>query len=524
MPNNLKALLVVLFLAGITFVLARPICLRFMEARDFDRRRNVWLYVTALAFLSPSFWVFVAAAAPVLVWAARQDRNPGALFLLMLYAIPPVSIQVPVVGIGQLFDMSHLRLLAFTVLLPAVLWPDERTSPSAKGQRTIDGMYALLLAYAALLAVLFMPVETITTTMRRTFLFLIDTVLVYHVFRHTTTSRAGIAEALVMYALSCAVMAPIALFETLRAWLLYIGIYQEWGEQAAFSYLLRGNLLRAQVASGHSLNLGYLLSIGFGVMLYMLPKVPSLQRRWAMMLWIWGGLIAAMSRAPWLTAVVILVIYQALQPRGLTGAIKTFAIMAGVAAVVAATPLGKEIIAYLPFVGTVDAGNITYRQQLWDTSVGLIMQNPLFGSPFVLSQMEHLRQGQGIIDLMNGYLAVALYYGLVGVALFAGLFVLALVKAQRTWTLAKKYADRELCMLGACLIALMVGTLFFVATAAIGPVLYVLTGMLGAYAALKPQPAKQGAALDAADARSRSPHRPAAHAHAQPSRTRGLSS
>ena len=80
MPNNLKALLVVLFLAGITFVLARPICLRFMEARDFDRRRNVWLYVTALAFLSPSFWVFVAAAAPVL--APKQPSFMPCVSLL----------------------------------------------------------------------------------------------------------------------------------------------------------------------------------------------------------------------------------------------------------------------------------------------------------------------------------------------------------------------------------------------------------------------------------------------------------
>jgi hypothetical protein len=512
---NFKSWLVVLLLAGITFWLARPICLRFMEARDYDRRRNVWLGVTTLGFLTPNFWFYAALAGPLMLWAARRDRNPGALFLLLLYAMPPVSVYVPVVGIGQLFDMTHLRLLSFAILLPAAFSPDARANPS--GQRTIDSMYGALLAYTALLAVLFMPVETITTTMRRTFLFLIDTVLIYHVFRRASATRAGITEALAMYALACAVMTPIAVFETLRSWLLYFGINGNWDSAAPFSYLLRAGRLRAQAGAGHSLSLGYLLAIGFGVFLYAMERVQAPRTRLLMVVWIWAGLIAALSRAPWLTAVVILITYKAFHPRGLSGMVRTFAGMTGIAAVIAITPLGKEIIAYLPFVGTVDSGNIDYRQALWNTSVDLIKQNPMFGSPFVLSQMEHLRQGQGIIDLMNGYLVVALYYGLVGLALFLTLFMIALTRTYRAWVLAKKLADRELCLLGACLIALMVGTLFFVATAGISPVLYVLAGMMGAYAALKPKPAIQGTGGPVQQ------QRPAAGARPQHARARGLS-
>jgi hypothetical protein len=47
----------------------------------------------------------------------------------------------------------------------------------------------------------------------------------------------------------------------------------------------------------------------------------------------------------------------------------------------------------------------------------------LFGNPFVLLDMEELRTGDNIIDLVNAYAQVALFYGLVGLALFCLLFM-----------------------------------------------------------------------------------------------------
>ena len=67
---NLKALVVILGIAMMVFIIAKPICLRFMAENDFVRRRNTWVALTIVAFLSPSFWLFVIV---VLV---------GGLFLL----------------------------------------------------------------------------------------------------------------------------------------------------------------------------------------------------------------------------------------------------------------------------------------------------------------------------------------------------------------------------------------------------------------------------------------------------------
>ena len=43
-------------------------------------------------------------------------------------------------------------------------------------------------------------------------------------------------------------------------------------------------------------------------------------------------------------------------------------------------PGGEKIIDHLPFVGSVDGGNVTYRQRLFEVSMGVLWQNPVFGS------------------------------------------------------------------------------------------------------------------------------------------------
>ena len=491
MIQNLKALVVVLALAFLVFRLAKPICLRFTTAQDYDRRRNVWLAITTLGFISPSFWLYAAFAAPLLLWATNADRNPGALFLLLLYTVPPTSFQIPVAGINQLFDLGPHRLLAFAVLLPAALRSRPSSSPTSRG--TFDAIYALLLGYMLLTTVLFMPYESFTNTLRRAFLYALDIVLIYHVFRRTEPTRAAVAEPLVMLALASALMAPVAVFETLRGWLLYTGIGQLWGDINQFTWLMRGDSLRAQASAGHSLNLGYLLAMAFGISLYAAARSPSRSTGWWMAAWMWAGLFAALSRGPWLTAVVVMAVFFALGPRALSTSLKAFVGLAALGGLVYLSPFGDEVLAYLPFVGTVDSQNVTYRQDIFNTSVLLIEQSPFFGNPFVLNQMEHLRQGQGIIDLMNAYVVQALFYGLVGLALCVSCYLLALWRAGGAWLTAKKCADVELCLLGACLIACMVATLFFAATATFGPVIYAFAGLLAVYAQLVPQRVAAGA-------------------------------
>jgi hypothetical protein len=486
MLEKLKALVVVLSIAWVMFALAKPICLRYTAPADFSLRRNVWFILTIAAFASPSFWLYVAVALPVCLWAARRDSNPLALYFVLLLVIPPMQIEIPTIGINRLFDLTQERLLGLTILLP-MAFAVVRTADKREGLRftTVDG---LLLAYGLLQLVLLMAYESPTNTLRRAFLFTLDTYLVYFVFSRMVERRAAAADIMVSLCLVGAVLAPLAVFETSKQWLLYTGISEAWGARNAYAWIFRGDALRAQVSTGHSIALGLTLAMAIGAWLYLRAAEASRFRR-AMVFVVFGaGLIVSYSRGPWLMAVLLVFAYLALSSRNFAAFAKSSLMIAAVGAIVLITPFGSGIVEKLPFIGSVGQETIEYRSQVAETSWQLIQQNPLLGNPFVLLEMENLRQGQGIIDLVNGYAIVALFYGLIGLALYVGALGIPVRRALKHLRVARSLGDDDLVSLGASLIACMFGTLFFIATA--GPSLFqwALIGMLMGYARMRPAP------------------------------------
>ena len=107
----------------------------------------------------------------------------------------------------------------------------------------------------------------------------------------------------------------------------------------------------------------------------------------------------------------------------------------------------------------------------------LIKQNPWFGDQFVFRRMEELRQGQGIIDIVNGYLFTALFHGLAGLAMLLAFFGASLLRGLHghvTWS----REDAVLGPMSASLVACVIGTLVFIATAGFGTTMYILCGLL----------------------------------------------
>ena len=98
MPVRLKELIVILGIAFVVFRLAKPIALLFITKEDFSRRRNAWYVLTAVAFLSPTFWWFALIAIPVLFMIGRKDSNPSAVYVMLLHVVPAIPVEVPMVG------------------------------------------------------------------------------------------------------------------------------------------------------------------------------------------------------------------------------------------------------------------------------------------------------------------------------------------------------------------------------------------------------------------------------------------
>jgi hypothetical protein len=492
--QNLKALVVILAVAVAVFVIAKPVFLRFASQEDFARRRNVWFALTIVAFISPNFWLYVLIAVPLMIWAGRADSNPIALYLLLFFVIPPMSIQIPAIGINQLFDLGQARLLNFTILIPAVI---KAIQGRIKGEKSgFSGADVFLLLYGALQLALFIPYESLTNTARRGFLFFLDTYLVYFAFSRLAVRREAIGDAASMVCLSALVLAPLAVFESLKNWLLFVGIGELWGSPNVFAWLVRGENLRAQTATGHSLELGMVMAMSIGLWLYLKSFVASKTANTLIFGLFSAGLLVTYSRGPWLSAALLVVLFFFLGSRNLANLAKGMFLIAVVGGLVLASPLGSGIVDKLPFIGSADQETVTYRQQLAEVSWKLIQQNPVFGSPFVALDMEELRQGQGIIDLVNGYASVALYYGLVGLTLFVTALTLPFIKAYLYARQAKALGEIDDMLIGASLIACMASILFFIATA--GPIwlTWPIVGLLRAYAGRQHESARQDLNID----------------------------
>jgi O-antigen ligase len=492
---TLKGTVVVMAIAMVVFHAAKPIALTFATEGDFKRRRNIWFVLTLTAFISPSFWLYACVAAPLLFWAGKKDANPLALYLLLMQVIPDIPIEIPVVGINRLFEFDNYRLLSFCVLVPAVWRLRKKKNPVEVGG--LGAMNTLLLAYGALQVALFIHIEmpgepiaqeTLTDEVRRAFLFFIDTYVLFVVASRTCVSRREITEALAMYCLACIVMAPIAIFETLRHWLLYFDLSAHWGSSAiATAYYMRGDFTRASASSGHPLILGYMMAIAFGLWLYLRSHVKSKRLRFTVVALLWLSLLAAYGRGPWIGAVVIYFAYAAVGPRSMSRLFKAAAVFVLIGAAVFASPLGGRIVKVLPFVGNSADESLTYRQRLAERSWELIKSDPWLGDQFARSKMEDLRQGEGIIDFVNTYMQVTLYYGFVGLSLFLSIILIALSKAYRKLKVFAR-SDQDLALLGCSLVACMIGTLVMIAASSfIGAyvqMFYVLAGLAAAYANL----------------------------------------
>lgn len=510
---SIKALIVILAIAAVIFRVAKPIALRFSAERDFTRRRNVWFVLTVTAFLTPSFWLFVLVATPLLIWAGRKDANPVALYLLMLHVIPPILVEIPVVGINRLFDLDNYRLLSLCVLIPTA-WRLRR-SKDADRVRGLQAMDFLLLAYGVLQVFLFIPPDlrshailqnSLTNDLRSAFLFFVDIYVLYFVVSRSCSSRREMVDTLAAFCVACAVMATVAVFESMRQWLLYADFFFRWSKLLPVDlYQLRGSALRAQASAGHALALGYLLAIAFGLSLYLKSQVKSMGLKIGVTLLLWLGLLFSYSRGPWIGAVAIYFAFAAASPRALPGLFKAAFVAVLVAGIVAVSPLGDRIISDLPFLGgSVDAGSVIYRQRLAERSWELIKEHPFLGDQLALTKMEGLRQGQGIIDTVNTYAGVALDYGLIGLSIFVGFILTALFKAYRASKVIAQ-SDPDLALLGTSLTACIVGTLLMIANSSFmygyEEMFYVLAGLATAYVRLCRLPERR-AANDARGGRS----------------------
>ena len=486
MNENLRALAFILVLTVPVLVLARrPMCGLAMNEDDFVRRRALWIGLTVAAFVLHDFWLYALVAVLALAFYGSKDSNPLALFLVLLFAVPS-AIVAKVSGLGLinfLVDVNHIRILSLVLLLPVCMKARLQANHVPFGRTLAD---LLLISYLALELTLQGLTDSVTNTARSAVYAWIDVLLPYYAASRTIRSVRQFRDVFMALVLAAALLAVVAMFEYVKNWLLYWGLAASMGlGVVSGQYLMRGDALRAIASTGHALVLGYVMMMSIGLYWYASRAIQSKAFRglgWAVLL---TGLLVTWSRGPWLGTVFAALVILLTGPQKLRHLGRASAVGIPVLAMVLVSPMGGKLIDMLPWVGSVDEFSVTYRQRLFDVSIDVILANPVFGSfdYLALPEMRQLIQGEGIIDIVNSYIGVALSYGLTGLALFVGFFASVAWPIKRA--LRANASNEDVRDLGRALLATLLAVLFTIATvSSIGaiPTLYwILAGLCVAY-------------------------------------------
>lgn len=458
-----KTLIVILFLSTIIFAIASRFAYSISESKDFTRRRNLWFALTLTAFLAHSFWIYALVAIPLLSHANRRETNPPSLYFFVLFALPTAIIPIPALGlISHIFDISHPRLLALLLLIPAFVALTRQNDTLSFGRTVPDKVLA---AYLLLTLILHLREATVMDTFREAFYLFIDVFLPYLVISRSLRNLSAFRDAIFSLVLAIMLLAPIALFEISMHWALYPSLNKALGLKEGTQLLMRSEYLRAITTAGQPIALGYLMAVGLGFYLFLQRSISSNTiRRFGLGLLI-AGLAASISRGPWVGAIMLIFVFIFTGHNPMPRIMGIIIALPLAFLLISLLPGGEKIINLLPFIGATDKATIEGRHDLIVQSMIVIQQNPWIGNVNYLDtpEIQSLPQGQGIIDIVNTYLLIALEKGLVGLGLFMGFFVMVLHGIRRAMHSIPD-RDSEEYLLGRALLATLISILLIIFT------------------------------------------------------------
>jgi hypothetical protein len=435
MPEYLRALIVILVVGGVVVMASKKLLLSVgFDPNAFNSR--IWgacISVSAI-FLSGNFWLAMGLIALVGYFCASREKNPIALFVMLLIGLPWVEADVSGLGILQHFvTLNPNRVLATVILLPAAL----TLYREKKNARTLawTGLDKAVFFYFLLYFCLMLDASTFTNAIRRGFVYpIVDVVLAYFVATRTLDDRQRMRDLLATLLFVGMLHSLLAIFEITRSWLLFVPVPDHLEIFVQFNpYDFRDDgTLRARTSSQHSIILGTALSV-----IMVLSTAILKQCRSPVKVLIYSifmcGLLATVSRGPWVGAVVGLLVVALLSATAAKGLLLLACFCGITTASLSFFEVGEKFLSYVPFLGTASTDSVEYRQRLFEYAINVILNNPFFGSYDFMFKLadQGMVQGQGIVDLVNTYIAIGLSGGFTALLLFAAIIALPTFRLWR---------------------------------------------------------------------------------------------
>lgn len=387
-----------------------------------------WSLLMVLMFLTGSHWVVIGYVFLLKFVYLRNDVEKNIAFFLLLLTALPYNQNFPLVPGINLVTLTMPGLLSLVLLVPVLF---RIITQEEFKVRKLDAAF-LLLMLVFVLGVFRESSEyefTVTQAIREAFALLITLVVPYIVISRGIRTRESLYRVLVAFLFSGLVLALLGYIEVVFQWRPYVDVGMRMGLITSFMdtfYEWRGGFLRVTATLTGPITFGFFLSMVLAVLMIVmrLNRTPWILRILLMGL-ILGVVFFTGSRGALLGSIAYIMVYFVLNMKA---SVRRFILIPLLGLAVVSTFINSAYrVMSGPGVSTAESiqsadqyGTVEYRANLLKTSLTVIPDHLWFGSRKFRAdeRMQTLVQGQGIVDIVNGYLSLSLEWGIVGLGLF----------------------------------------------------------------------------------------------------------
>ena len=478
MPQHMIAMVYALVAAMAALIFFRPAFSRAIGRERYDNWLIAWVSVTILIYLFPKFWTFMPIALLVAWFLAKRDAVAPAMFVFLLGSAPPFSVTIPGFGIVSYLTYVSVQILyAAVLLLPMMLIPGKLKKVGKAGGVT-DAFVLIWLLMSIGLAV---RAPSVTHMLRVGVDEFIALAPIYYVFSRYPKALEDIRVLTAAFIAPVLGLSSVAIMEVVTNWHFYDPVVDFWPTSLSLAYKVRDGILRASTSVLNPISWGFVAMVAIGMSLaFVNERIKGIYRLAAFGL-LGIGLILSLSRGPWIGAGVTVFFFILFGPKALPR-IGQLSLAGGIALLASlATPFGQRIVGMLPIIGDSSADTINYRRRLLDVSWEVIMEKPFLGheNPLAHPDMQVLRQGEGIIDIVNSYIYILLFNGFLGLIIYLGIFCSAIAglhKAMRK----TQYSNPQLSLYCRAMLATLLGIMFTIfTTSSVDPIPIYIWAFIG---------------------------------------------
>ncbi len=430
MATNLAALIFALM--GIA--LAAVLFPKMLDRKWGFRLAQTYAALAALAFLVPNNLVSLALAGMVMAFfAPKAITERVAFFVATLPALPIYhNATVPFPGLNYLIDINF-GMISILVVLTPTLFMKTKAPPS----KSFGMITAMVIGFVLLISLLDFRILPFTSVLRSSFTNIVTMGVTYLAVSRAIRTREDFDMMLRAVLASIIFVAAIGLVSFLREWNFYTQLFDGLGFVRFADYRFG---LRVQSTLMTTL-VGYMMAFGAILVHHFMTqkKVRGLQAYSLLALFLFVLLVSG-SRGAYASALAMFGAYAAY--RIVPGLVRILMFpSAAIFTIVIVGWFGSGRIDQLTAVDQY--GTFEYRIKLFRAGLKQIRENFFFGSGnFIESpNFAHLVQGQGIIDIVNTYLQIALEFGVIALFLFVAPFVIAIRALSRNCAYAARFKD-----------------------------------------------------------------------------------